>query len=247
MPKDKIIAVTGGSRGIGAAIVRDLAGRGLEVACLSRKGLGLEDSKPNPSLAARIHPYACDITDRGSIEAAFEAIAEHHGGLDGLVNNAGIHLDGPSAEFPADDFRKVLDTNVIGPFSVAQAAYPYLQQSEGLLVNIGSFYDKGGVPGNAAYCASKAAVGAVSRCLAVEWAKDGIRVLTVAPGFIATDLNRHYLEQEKFQRYLRARIPVGRPGEPSEIGQMVGALFSENMAFLTGETIYVDGGQGIGL
>lgn len=247
MPKHKIIAVTGGSRGIGAAIVNDLASRGFDVACLSRKGKGIEDSKPSPSVATRIHPYACDITDGESIEAAFETIKEQHDGLDGLVNNAGIHLDGPSAEFPAEDFRKVLDTNVIGPFSVAQAAYPYLRQSEGLLVNIGSFYDRAGVPGNAAYCASKAAVGAVSRCLAVEWAKDGIRVLTVAPGFIATDLNRHYLEQEKFQRYLRSRIPIGRPGEPSEIGQIVGALFSENMVFLTGETIYVDGGQSIGL
>ena len=188
--KKKLIAVTGGNRGIGSAISRDLARRGFDVACLSRKGNGIEDAQLPADMAARIHPYACDITDRQSVDAAFDAITETHGGLDGLVNNAGIHLDGPSADFESSDFEKVLRTNVVGPFTVAQAAYSYLKNSAGLIVNIGSFYDRAGVPSNTAYCASKAAVAAVSRFLAVEWAKDGIRVLTVAPGFVATDLNR---------------------------------------------------------
>jgi NAD(P)-dependent dehydrogenase (short-subunit alcohol dehydrogenase family) len=100
---------------------------------------------------------------------------------------------------------------------------------------------------NLAYCASKAAVGAITRCLASEWAKDGIRVLDVAPGYIETDLNREFLGSEKVQSWLKRRVPVGRPGSAEEVARLVGALFSEKIAFLTGETIYVDGGQGANL
>lgn len=247
MNESRCIVVTGGSRGIGSSIVRNLAGRGFKVACVSRKGQGVEDVQVPSDLTGRIHAYAGDITEASGMEKTLAAIAESHGQIHGLVNNAGIHLDGPSAEFAAEDFDKVLHTNVIGPFRVSQLAYPYLKASGGMIINIGSFYDRSGVPGNAAYCASKAAVGAVSRCLAVEWARDGIRVVNVAPGFVATDLNREYLEQEKFQRYLRSRIPVQRAAQPDEIGQLVGAVLVENMPFLTGETIYVDGGQGVTL
>jgi len=245
MEHGKAIVVTGGSRGIGSAIVRNLANRGLQVACISRKGNGVEDAEVASDDATRIKAYACDITDHASLARTVEKIAADHGGIAGLVNNAGIHMDGPSTEFEAGQFNTVLGTNVIGPFLLAQMVHPHLSDHGGLIVSIGSFYDRAGVPRNAAYCASKAAIAAVSRCLAVEWAKDNIRVVNVAPGFVQTDLNRDYLEQEKFQRYLRSRIPVQRPGQPEEIGQLVGALFKEDMPFLTGETIYLDGGQGI--
>ena len=124
-------------------------------------------------------------------------------------------------------------------------AYPYLRKSgEGLIVNIGSFFDRLAVSENLAYCASKAAVGAMTRCFASEWAKDGIRVLDVAPGYIETDLNRDFLANEKVRSWLKRRVPVGRPGSADEVARLVGALFSEKIGFLTGETIYIDGGQG---
>ncbi len=245
MKDGKAIIVTGGSRGIGSSIVRNLAKRGFLVACISRKGNGVEDSDVNVEDASRITPYACDVTDHGALAETVKKISTDHEGIAGLVNNAGIHLDGPSSDFEADKFNTVLGTNVIGPFVLSQMVYPYLSGQGGLIVSIGSFYDRAGVPRNTAYCASKAAIAAVSRCLAAEWAKDNIHVVNVAPGFVETDLNRDYLEQEKFQRYLRARIPVQRPAQPAEIGQLVGALFKEDMPFLTGETIYMDGGQGI--
>jgi NAD(P)-dependent dehydrogenase (short-subunit alcohol dehydrogenase family) len=130
----------------------------------------------------------------------------------------------------------------------SREAYPYLRKAgDTLIVNIGSFFDRLAVAENLAYCASKAAVGAITRCLASEWAKDGIRVLDVAPGYIETDLNREFLASEKVRSWLKRRVPVGRPGNAEEVARLVGALFSEKIAFLTGETIYVDGGQGANL
>jgi len=248
MGNEKVIIVTGGSRGIGSSIVRNLATRGYRVACISRKGQGVEDAEVTPTCKDLIKAYACDVTDHQAMSKTVEQIASDHSGICGLVNNAGIHLDGPSVSFEAEKFSTVLGTNVIGPFVLSQIIHPYLcEKGGGLIVSIGSFYDRAGVPKNTAYCASKSAIAAVSRCLAVEWARDNIRVVNVAPGFVETDLNRGYLEKEKFQQYLRSRIPMKRPAQSEEVGQLVGALFSENMPFLTGETIYFDGGQGIQL
>ena len=112
-------------------------------------------------------------------------------------------------------------------------------------MNIGSFFDRMGVARNVAYCAAKAAVGAITRCLAVEWADKGIAVINIAPGYISTDLNRDFLSNEKLRTALVRRIPAGRVGSPDEIARMVALLFDAAIPFLTGETIYVDGGQGI--
>jgi len=102
-----------------------------------------------------------------------------------------------------------------------------------------------GVPDNLAYCASKAAVGAMTRCLAVEWAKDSIRVLNVAPGYIATDLNEDYLARDKVKAWLASRIPTGGPGATQDVAALVTSLITGAIPYLTGETIYLDGGQGM--
>ena len=166
----------------------------------------------------------------------------------GLVNNAGIHLQGPSSTFPIADFERLMQANVSSVLLTSQIAYPFLREAGApLIVNIGSFYDKLGVRGNAAYCASKAAVGAISRCLAVEWARDGIQVVNVAPGYIETDLNRDELNERALSAFLKKRIPVDGPGKTGDIGRLVAMLFQLPGRFLTGETIYVDGGQGMAL
>jgi NAD(P)-dependent dehydrogenase (short-subunit alcohol dehydrogenase family) len=127
----------------------------------------------------------------------------------------------------------------------SREAYPLLKQSGGTIVNIGSFFDRMGVPDNLAYCASKAAVGAMTRCLAVEWAKDSIRVLNVAPGYIATDLNEDYLARDKVKAWLASRIPTGGPGATQDVAALVTSLITGAIPYLTGETIYLDGGQGM--
>lgn len=241
------VIVTGGSRGIGASISTSLAGAGLHVACLSRSG-ELPDLL-DEAAQGRVRAMRCDITDPDSVQAAFAAVPEMFGKpVVGLVNNAGIHLQGASATFPIADFERVMTTNASSVLLASQAAYPYLCESgSSLIVNIGSFYDKLGVKGNAAYCASKAALGAISRCLAVEWARNGIRVLNIAPGYIETDLNREELNGEALQAFLKKRIPAGGPGQAADIGRLVAMLFQLPGRFLTGETLYVDGGQGMAL
>jgi len=241
---DRLIAVTGASRGIGAAIALELARRGFGVGCLTRRGSGPEGDTAG-MLKAQFVNHACDVNDEASVREALKALASR-GNLQGLVNNAGIHLDAPSHELDTATYARVMQTNATAVFTACREAYPYLVAAGGgTIVNIGSFFDKIGVKRNLAYCASKAAVGAMTRCLAVEWASKGIRVLDVAPGYVVTDLNRNALEQGPVRDYIDKRIPGRRPGTAEEIARLVASIYSEEIPFLTGETIYIDGGQGI--
>jgi NAD(P)-dependent dehydrogenase (short-subunit alcohol dehydrogenase family) len=241
---DRLIAVTGASRGIGAAIALELARRRFRVACLTRRGVGPEIEIP-ADLADRFVNQTCDVNDHASVRVALRSVGAANG-LHGLVNNAGIHLDAPSHEMETATYERVMQTNATAVFTTCREAYPYLTQAGGAtIVNIGSFFDKIGVKRNLAYCASKAAVGAMTRCLAVEWASRGIRVLDVAPGYVVTDLNRDALEHGPVRDYIDKRIPGRRPGTSEEIARLVASIFTEDIPFLTGETIYIDGGHGI--
>ena len=244
MAQSKVIAVTGASRGIGAAIALELARRGFTVGCLTRRGKGPETGDAK-QYAQRFVNVACDVTDEASVKAAFAELVKRAGALHGLVNNAGIHLDGPSHELPTATYEKVMATNATAVFTACREAYPHLVENGGTIVSIGSFFDKIGVKRNVAYCASKAAVGAITRCLAVEWAGKGIRALDVAPGYIVTDLNRKAMTEGPLAEYLKKRIPGGATGTAGDVATLVAAIFSEDIPFLTGETIYIDGAQGI--
>lgn len=240
------IFLTGASRGIGAVVALELARRGHRVGCVSRKGSGPEGIEIPNELKERLVPLKGDVGDATAIATALDAFARTTGSVDGIVNNAGIHVTGRSESQPLAEFEEVMRTNATATFSVCQAAYPHLVAAGGgLIVNMGSFFDKLGVKHNTAYCASKAAVAAITRCLAVEWAPKGIRVMTVAPGYIETDLNRDFLASEKTRAFLAARIPVGGPAGADQVARLIGSLFDEPIPFLTGETIYLDGGQGI--
>ncbi|UCD69030.1 MAG: SDR family oxidoreductase [Betaproteobacteria bacterium] len=231
---DPLYVVTGASKGIGAAIARELAARGLSVVCLSRTG-------GTPAGQGVV----CDMADEQQVKETFGLIAKV-GPIAGLVNNAGLQRTTASAKLETGEYERVMHLNATSLMVACREAYPYLKAyGAGRIVNIGSFFDKLGVSGNLAYCASKAAVGAITRCLAVEWAVDGILVNNVAPGYIETDLNRDFVNRDKVKSWLGGRIPVGRIGQPNEVAQVVAALMTGSMTFLNGETIYVDGGHGI--
>ena len=245
MRTDGAIAVTGANRGIGAAIALALARDGYTVACLTR-GAVLPEAPAGERLAGKLIPIGCDVLDEAQVRAALERAAREGGGLAGLVNNAGVHAEAKSAELPVAEFERVMATNARSVFVVAREAYPHLVRGGGgLIVNIGSFYDKLGVKRNLAYCASKAAVGAMTRCLAVEWASKGIRVVNVAPGYIVTDLNRRAMGEGALRAFLETRIPGKVPGSAAEVARLVASLYREDLHFLTGETIYIDGGHSV--
>ncbi|ODT34776.1 MAG: short-chain dehydrogenase [Lautropia sp. SCN 70-15] len=243
--KERCIVVTGASRGIGAAIAGRLARAGYAVACLSRSGALPELPDLPGDARARLIAGVADVTRAGSIAEAIGKIAEGFE-IVGLVNNAGVHLEGASAEITLGHYDQVMATNATSVLLGCQAVYPHLAARKGgLIVNLGSFFDKLGVKRNLAYCASKAAVGAMTRCLAVEWAGKGIRVLDVAPGYIHTDLNHEAITQGPLRAYLEKRIPGREPGTADDVARLVASLFTSDIPFLTGETLYIDGAQGI--
>jgi NAD(P)-dependent dehydrogenase (short-subunit alcohol dehydrogenase family) len=235
------IVVTGASSGIGAATACSLAARGYTVGCLSRRGTVPE------TVSGHALGFKCDVTDPEQITAAVDAFAGHIDSIVGLVNNAGAHQESPSAELPLDTLRHVLETNFVSAFSVCQQVYPHLKTHGGLIVNIGSFYDHLGVRSNLAYSASKAAIASMTRTLAVEWARDNIQVVNVAPGYILTELNREWFSDPKNHDAVVRRIPARQIGQPEDVARLIAGLFESRSAFLTGTTVYIDGGEGISL
>jgi NAD(P)-dependent dehydrogenase (short-subunit alcohol dehydrogenase family) len=244
----KLIAVTGASRGIGAAVAARLAEDEFYVACLSRSGAAPAVATISDAARNRLILRSVDVSKEADFRATLASLGNDAMPLVGLVNNAGFHVEAPSAVMAIDQWDEVMATNATSVVVGSQAAYPFLKAAGGgLIVNIGSFFDKLGVRKNLAYCASKAAVGAITRVLAVEWARDSIAVLNIAPGFILTDLNRADWEKEGgvLKSYIEQRTPGRKPGHPDDIATLIASLFAMGRPFLTGETIYVDGGQAL--
>ncbi len=229
------VIVTGASRGLGAATARALAEAGYDVIGLSRTG---------DCAAGR--GVVCDMTDEAAVKAVFADLAGDPAPVVGLVNNAGAHGQSVSAEISVADYERVMALNATAVVVASREAHGLLKRAGGgLIVNMGSVFDKLGVKEHLAYCVSKAAVGAITRCLAVEWAEDGISVVNVAPGYVETDFNREFMRRDAVKRWLERRIPTARTGTPEEVAELVTALFRMRLPYLTGETIYLDGGHGM--
>jgi NAD(P)-dependent dehydrogenase (short-subunit alcohol dehydrogenase family) len=235
------VVVTGASSGLGAAAALELARRGLTVACISRSGaLPASDVDMTELL-----PYACDVTDPNAIRQTCADFAVRADGIRALVNNAGRFEEGLAEDLDLAALRALMELNFVSALSAAQAVFPYLKANGGLIVATGSFFDRVGVRRALAYSASKAALASMGRTLAVEWARHGISVVTVAPGFILTDLNRKAFADPAYLRDVERKIPLRRLGQADEVARLIAAIIVEDIQFLTGATIYLDGGQGV--
>ncbi len=229
------VLVTGGSRGIGAAIAQAFVDLGDDVAVTSRSG-----EAPEGALGVR-----CDVTDAEQVDAAFAEVEAAHGPVEVLVANAGITRDTLLLRMSQDDWAAVLDTNLTGSFHVAKRATKgMLRMRRGRLIFISSVVGLLGSPGQVNYAASKAGLIGMARSLARELGSRSITANVVAPGFVETDMTAA-LPAEQREQY-RSQVPLQRLAAPQEVAGVVTFLASEHAAYVTGAVVPVDGGLGMG-
>ena len=241
----KTALVTGASRGIGRAIALALAEEGFAVACLARDRQKLEETLHMIEAGGGAGSVVDgDVGSEQDLERMVGEVTDQHGRIDVLVNNAGITEGLPAKDISPARFREVLEINLVGPYVLARAVHPLMKaQGGGVIINISSVYGTQGVANNSPYCASKAGLEGLTRALAREWVKDGIRVLAVAPGFVRTDMVANAFGGTDVEKLVIARIPMKRYGEAEEIGRFVAFLATDKAGFVTGETLVIDGGQ----
>jgi len=240
----RLALITGSSAGIGAAIAGGLAGAGAGVVINGRdagKIAGVVDAiKASGGIA---HGAAFDVTDPAQVRAGVARIEDAIGPIDILVNNAGIQRRMPLEDFPEETWREVMSANLDSVFHVGQAVARFMiPRKRGRIINICSVQSELGRPGIAPYTASKGAVKMLTKGMAIDWGKHGLRVNGLGPGYFRTELNKALVEDEKFSSWLRGRTPMGRWGEVDELIGAAIYLASDASSFVNGHILYVDGG-----
>ena len=237
----KVALVTGGSRGIGAAISRELADAGAHVAVNYRAG-----QEAAETIAGEISGLAvqADVSSADEVQSLVERVESEFGDLDILVNNAGVTRDTLIARMSDEDWEAVIDTNLRGTFNTARAvARKMLRRRSGAIVNLSSVVGVHGNPGQANYAASKAGIIGLTKALARELGSRSVRVNAIAPGYISTELTDVLNEEQR--GLILGNTPLARLGEPEDVARAVRFLCSDEAAFITGEVLLVDGGLGM--
>jgi len=240
----KVAWVTGASYGIGFAMASAYARAGARIAFndinqeLVDKGLAAYKAA-----GIEVKGYVCDVTDEEAVQATTAQIEKELGPIDILVNNAGIIRRIPMHEMDPAEWRKVIEVDLTAPFIVAKAVLPsMMERRSGKIINICSVMSEISRPTIANYAASKGGLKMLTRAMAVEWGRHNIQVNGIGPGYIATELNRPLLEDEKFNSWICGRTPLGRWGKPDDVAGAAVFLASPAADFITGQIIYVDGG-----
>lgn len=240
--------ITGASSGFGRHFAMTLAKAGADVAIAARRVDRLDDlaGEIRAMTGRAVHAVALDLADTGTISACAESTIRQLGGIDLLVNNAGTVVPKPSLKQTEADWDSVLDVNLKGAFFMAQAAARAMadQESGGAIVNISSLLAERVSKSEISYCVSKAGLSHMTRALAYEWAKYGIRVNAIAPGYVETDLNRAFLQSDAGQA-MKKNLPIRRFGTPEDLDGALLYLCSDASSWTTGTVLTVDGGHAL--
>lgn len=240
----KVILVTGGSRGLGAEMVRDFARQGADVIISSRNIEKCEEIAHEVNqMGRKALPVACDVSKLHEIDSLFKRALDEFGKLDVAVNNAGANVTKPAVDVTEKDWDFIFDVNIKGLFFCCQQAGKIMiQQNSGKIINLSSVGGAKSYKRIAPYTASKAAVIHMTRSLASEWARYNVYVNSIAPGLISTDINEEEISDERLFKKMIKAIPLRRLGNPHDVSTMAVYLASDASNYVTGQTFYLDGG-----
>jgi len=244
----KVAIVTGASSGIGRATALKFAAEGASVALVARSAEVLDElAKEIRAAGGEAEPIAADVTHEAEIERVVDETVAAYGGIDVLVNAAGIIAFGTVETTGLEEWDYMMNVNVRAPFYLIQRALPHLIERQGNVVNVSSVTGIRSFPGVLAYCASKAAVDQLTSCVALEVARHGVRVNAVNPGVVVTDLHRAGgMEEEQYADFLehsKTTHPLGRVGQPEEVADLILFLASPRAGWITGISCPIDGGR----
>jgi NAD(P)-dependent dehydrogenase (short-subunit alcohol dehydrogenase family) len=240
----KAVMVTGSTRGLGEVAAMALAKVGADVAVCGRNQADLDRvSGAIRDLGKTSEGFFLDVTSKESVRIGVEEILEHFGRIDILVNNAGVNHRVPVLEYPEEAWDLIIATNLKGYFLVAQAVVPQMiDRGYGKIINMSSILGKVALPHQLAYASSKGGVDQMTKVMALEWAKQGVRVNAIGPTYFETELVAQLRNDPERFNFINERTPMGRWGYPPELEGIVIFLAAPASDFITGQTIYIDGG-----